>query len=152
MTFDPMKAWRDLRLKSFFRIDGEVFQKNSYTTAISVDNPMMGERVIGPMEAKAIQPYVPPPGKAPIQAPRNPEDFGTKLVEHEASPDPNFGATKVSVTPVDTHIEQGIQPSKPQPQPQPEPEPEPKPEPKPAKTTKRQRKAKQKSVETPKEN
>jgi hypothetical protein len=104
-----MKAWRDMPLKTFFTIDGEVFQKNSATTALHVSNPMFGEIYITPMQVRAIQPYVPVPTAPPIQAPRDPEHFETKVVPRPET-DPNFGATKITVTPADSKVEQGIQP------------------------------------------
>lgn len=118
---DYMKIWRDLVPKSFFVIDGEVFQKNSATTALHVTNPMMGELYIGPAQAMAIRPYVPVtpvatpdnPTPEPVMpvAPRDPEVFETREVERKPY-DPNFGATTISVTPADSKIESGIQPPK----------------------------------------
>lgn len=112
MATDPMKIWRDMPLKTFFTIDGQIFQKNTATTALYVSNPLFGELFIGPLQAKAIKPYAPsaPDAPAPV-APRDPEIFETKVVEHP-EPDPNFGATKITVTPVDVPVEQGIQPPK----------------------------------------
>jgi hypothetical protein len=118
---DVMKVWRDLVPKAFFMIDGEVFQKNSATTALHVTNPVMGELYIGPAQAMAIKPYMPVtpkatpenPTPAPVLpvAPKDPEIFETKLVERPPY-DPNFGATKITVTPADSKIEAGIQPPK----------------------------------------
>jgi len=112
MTNDGMKTWRDLPMKSFFTIDGEVFQKNSATTALHVSNPVFGELYIGPIQAKAIKPYTPPtPDAPPPVAPRDPEIFETKVIERK-EPDPNFGATTITVTKVDSPVEQGVQPPK----------------------------------------
>lgn len=110
MTIDYMAVWRDMPLKTFFTIDGEVFQKNSATTALHVTNPMFGELYISPIQARAIKPYVPPTPDAPAPvAPKDPEVFETKAVERR-KPDPNFGATDIMVTPVDITTEQAIQP------------------------------------------
>jgi len=98
---DVMKIWRDMPPKTFFTIDGEIFQKNSATTALHVSNPL-----IGPVQARAIKPYVPPEPPAPV---KDPEIFETKVVERPA-PDPNYGATTVTVTPADSVVEQGVQP------------------------------------------
>lgn len=139
---DVMKIWRDMAPKSFFIIDGEVFQKNSATTALHVTNPVMGELYIGPAQAMAIKPYVPVtpvatpsnPTPEPVMpvAPHDPEVFETKIVPRPEY-DPNFGATKITVTPADTKIEAAIQPpkstgkhvkkAKPEPKPAPEVKP-----------------------------
>lgn len=109
MAIDVMKPWRDLPMKAFFTIDGDVFQKNSATTALHVTNPMLGEIYIGPVQARALKPYTPPADKPAPVAPKDPEKFETKVVPR-AEQDANFGATKITVTKVDSKIEQGIQP------------------------------------------
>ena len=106
---DVMEVWRKLPIKAFFTIDGEVFQKNSATTALYVSNPSFGEIYIGPVQARAILPYTPPAGAAAPVAPKDPEVFETKVVPRPPT-DSNFGATTIIVTPADSKVEQGIQP------------------------------------------
>ena len=109
MTVDVMKVWREMPLKEFFLIDDQLFQKNSATTALHVSTQLLGELYIGPVQARAIRPYTPEPGTLAPVAPRDPEQFETKVVERPTV-DPNFGATTVTVTPVETKIETAIQP------------------------------------------
>ena len=106
---DVMEVWRKLPMKGFFTIDGEVFQKNSATTALYVSNPAFGEIYIGPVQARAIMPYTPPAGAAAPVEPKDPEVFETKVVPRPPT-DSNFGATTITVTPADGKVEQGIQP------------------------------------------
>jgi hypothetical protein len=116
-TVDVMEIWRKMPLKTYFTIDGEVFQKNSPSTALHVSNPIFGELYIGPIQARAIKPYAPPTAGPAVQEPKDPEHFEIKQTE----PDPDApkmspmekvmkSATTVTVTPVNGKVEQGIQP------------------------------------------
>lgn len=112
MSDMTMKNWRDLPLRSFFTLGDVVCQKNSHTTYLQVNNPMLGESMATTATSKALKPYVQQPNTpAPVE-PKNPEVFETKIVERKPV-DPLFGAKTVTVTNTDSHIvEQGIQPPK----------------------------------------
>lgn len=105
---DPMEVWRDMPVGTFFTIDNEVFKKLPGNMAQYISNPMFGQRQITRLEARRIQIYV-PPTNAPAPKVPNVETFETKEVERPAEK-PNFGATDITVTPVEERIEQAIQP------------------------------------------
>lgn len=112
-TTNVMDAWTKMPIGTFFEINGEVFKKNTPSTALYINQPGLGEMYIGPMQARAIKPYTPTQQKkqAAKPQPRDPEEFETKEVKREPVK-PNYGATEITVTPVETsEIEQGIQPA-----------------------------------------
>ena len=101
-----MDNWTALKLGEFFTIDGQVFKKNSYTTAMHITNSILGEIYISPIQAAKIVPYT---ATAATPKVKDPEKFETKITERPKQ-DPTFGATTVTVKPADSVIEQGIQP------------------------------------------